>query len=97
VKTSSGAPVAGKVERGRSMYGACAGCHGANAEGNRSLRTPSLRQQDGTYLSLQMQHFVSGIRGANPKDTEGAQMRAAAKALPDSQAVDDVIAYIKTR
>lgn len=97
VKPSSGASVAGKVERGRSLYGACAGCHGANAEGTGSLRAPSLRQQDAAYLSLQMQHFSSGVRGADPEDIEGKQMRAAAKALPDLQAVEDVIAYIKTR
>lgn len=89
-KQSASVAVAGKLERGRSLYVACAGCHGSNAEGNPALGAPSLRQQDATYLSLQMQHFESGVR-------ESAQMRAAAKALPDPQAVADVIAYIKSR
>jgi cytochrome c oxidase subunit 2 len=87
----------GKAERGRSLYAACASCHGSNAEGIPELGAPPLRQQDAGYLSIQMQHFASGVRGANPADIRGAQMRAAAKALPDSQAVADVIAYIKSR
>lgn len=94
---SSSTSVAGRVDRGRTLFAPCARCHGADAEGNLGLGAPALRQQDDRYLEIQMRHFASGIRGANPNDIAGAQMRAAANALPNTKAVADVIAYIESR
>jgi uncharacterized protein len=87
----------GSAERGWTLYPRCAACHGADAEGNTSLGAPSLRQQDDTYMRTQLAHYASGIRGASADDSGESQMRAAAKVLPDAQAVDDVVAFIKSR
>lgn len=88
---------AGTKERGRTLYDACAACHGTNAEGNPSFVAPSLRQQDEAYLRTQLTHYASGIRGASADGSGESQMRAAVEVLPDAQAVDDVVAFIKSR
>lgn len=85
------------MDRGRTLYASCAACHGTNAEGNASLGAPSLRQQDEAYLRTQLTHYASGIRGASADDSGESQMRAAVRVLPDEQAIDDVVAFIKTR
>ena len=88
----------GNAERGRTLYSAhCAACHGPHAEGNASLGAPSLRQQDETYLRTQLHHFAAGIRGSNSADTQGRQMRAAMKNMPGSGALEDLLAFIKSR
>jgi hypothetical protein len=48
-------------------------------------------------MRTQLAHYASGIRGASADDSGESQMRAAAKVLPDAQAVDDVVAFIKSR
>ena len=40
--------------------------------------------------------FRSGVRGTNPKDREGRLMRPMARALPDEDAIRNVIAYSET-
>jgi cytochrome c553 len=88
--------VTGNIERGRTLYEACSGCHGARAEGNAALQAPALASQTDWYLVTQLEHFRSGRRGFAPEDMPGTQMRAAAAILPDSTAVADVVAYINT-
>lgn len=90
------ATVSGDVKQGRKLYAACAACHGAKAEGNGELQAPALAGQTDWYLVTQLQRFQSGLRGFAPQDTQGAQMRAAVNALPDSAAVTNVVAYINT-
>ncbi len=48
------------------------------------------------YMARQLQHFRDGIRGGNPQDFHGAQMRSMAKTLADDEAVADVLDYIRT-
>ncbi|MGI9286362.1 MAG: c-type cytochrome [Pseudomonadales bacterium] len=81
-------------ETGQALYGPCAACHGAKGEGNTELKGPALAGQEVSYLQRQLQHFKSGVRGADPKDTLGAQMRGMAATLVDEQAINDVSAYI---
>lgn len=52
----------------------CAACHGAAGEGNRALGAPALTQLSADYLTRQLQHFVSGVRGAHPDDDAGKRM-----------------------
>lgn len=70
-----------------AAYGACAACHGDAAQGNVELGAPALAGQGSVYLQRQLQHFKTGVRGADPRDTRGAQMKAMAVALTD----DDII------
>lgn len=79
---------------GKTLYAACQTCHGPKAEGNVSMNAPSLTQQDSSYLKRQLTNFKAGIRGSDPRDTGGSQMRAMAAILDSPQAIDDVAAYI---
>jgi cytochrome c oxidase subunit 2 len=88
---TAGDPVAGK-----QRYAACMACHGMNGEGNVSMKAPPLIGLEGWYIKTQLKNFKEGVRGANPKDLTGLQMKAMAMTLPDEKAVDDLIAYVKT-
>jgi len=86
----------GDPERGKQFFGTCQTCHGANGQGRKNLGGPKLAGQHDWYLLRQLKNFRKGIRGTNPKDTYGAQMRPMANSLPDEQALLDVVAYIQT-
>jgi cytochrome c oxidase subunit 2 len=60
------------------------------------MNAPPLSQQADWYLLAQLEKFKTGMRGANPKDFTGAQMRAMSSTLQDTTAMRDVVAYIKT-
>jgi cytochrome c553 len=90
------ATLSGDVAKGRKHYEACAACHGARGEGNAALQAPALAARSDWYLVAQLRNFRSGIRGADARDTLGAQMRAISGTLPDEQAITDVVAYINT-
>jgi cytochrome c oxidase subunit II len=84
----------GDPERGKELYQVCAACHGQNGEGNQALNAPANGAQNEWYVVRQLKNFRAGIRGADPKDTFGIQMRPMAMSLPDEQAVEDVAAYV---
>jgi len=86
----------GDAAAGQARYTVCLACHGPDARGNEGLHAPPLAGQADWYLEAQLVKFKSGMRGAHPQDTFGAQMRAMATTLPDAQAVRDVVAYIKS-
>ncbi len=80
---------------GKELFGrTCVVCHGAGAQGNPALGAPALAGQSAAYLERQLLAFKSGLRGANPQDTFGAQMRAASTALADAPSVASVAAYL---
>ena len=82
------------VAKGKVLYGICAACHGANAEGMATLNAPANAGQDPWYMTRQLKNFRAGIRGAHPDDTFGAQMRPMAMMLASDQDIADVVAYI---
>lgn len=84
----------GRVQRGRSLYAACAACHGAAGEGNALLQAPSLRPLADWYIRRQLELFRSGQRGADPNDALGQQMRAAVAVLTHPNDAADLAAYI---
>ncbi len=84
----------GDAATGEALYAPCIACHGANGEGNASLSAPAIAGQSEEYLARQLHNFRLGIRGADPADTDGAQMRAMANALADDEAVTAVAAYV---
>jgi cytochrome c553 len=67
----------------------CESCHGAKGEGNQTIGAPALAARTDWYLVTQLQNFKAGLR-------ENAQMRAIVASLPDTQSIDDVVAYINT-
>ncbi len=90
----SAAIAAGNADRGKALFQVCAKCHGQNGEGNATLSVPVNAGQDEWYVVRQLRNFRSGIRGVDPKDIFGMQMRPVAMALADAQAVQDVAAYV---
>jgi len=47
------------------------------------------------YMLSQLKKFKEGIRGTNPQDIGGMQMRPMSMTLVDEQAMKDVIAHIR--
>ena len=85
----------GDAAKGKTTYQAiCATCHGPEGEGIEAMNAPKVYLQQDWYLERQLKHFRDGIRGTDPKDIEGMQMRPMAMTLTDDQAIKDVIAYM---
>lgn len=85
---------AGNAELGKGKYAVCAGCHGANGEGNTALNAPKLAGQQEWYVSRQIKNFQKGIRGTHPEDTFGIQMKPMAATLATEDDIAQVSAYI---
>ena len=86
---------AGDPARGRTLYRACAVCHGPSGEGNDILGAPRLAGQASWYTARQLRKFVDGVRGSHPDDTSGASMRTAVAGLAAPDAAD-ITAWIET-
>jgi cytochrome c oxidase subunit 2 len=86
----------GDAARGSELFKVCATCHGADGKGNEQLFGPPLNHASDWYLFAQLEKFRSGVRGADPRDQQGALMRPMAISLPDEQAMKDAIAHIMT-
>ncbi len=86
--------VMGDAGRGRSLFAACAACHGADARGDEKLGAPALSGQSDGYLVRQLENFLSGRRGYHADDAAGRRMAASVGSLPDEQSIRDVVAYI---
>ena len=88
--------VGGDATAGESRYVLCAACHGPDGMGKADMHAPALLTTNDWYMLGQLKKFKSGMRGANPKDIYGAQMRPMAMTLEDEQAMKDVLAFIHT-
>jgi cytochrome c553 len=86
----------GDATKGQALYTPCVACHAADGSGNEQLKAPPLTHADDWYLVRSLNKFKTGVRGSNPLDVSGAGMRPMAVALPDEQAMKDVVAYIMT-
>jgi cytochrome c oxidase subunit 2 len=86
----------GDIAKGEATYALCLACHGPDAAGNPLLKSPSLQYQSDWYMLRQLKKFKEGIRGSNPQDIGGMQMRPMSMTLADEQAMKDVIAYIRS-
>ena len=88
--------VAGDTERGKTLYGACASCHGDRGQGNAEANAPRLAGQSDWYLVQQLQNYRDGKRGYAADDAMGQQMAQIAKDLGDDAAIRDVVAYVNS-
>lgn len=95
-ETDSAATVSGDVAAGQAAYAVCAACHGQKAEGLEALGGPRLAGESDWYLVRQINNFNNGLRGYDPKDIYGMQMKPMAATLSTEKAVNDVVAYINT-
>ena len=96
IMTAENASAAGDATKGKAAYAVCAACHGANGMGNKALNAPGIAGQEPWYLERQLKNFKGGIRGADPKDTYGMQMRPMALTLANDQAVSDMAAFLSS-
>jgi cytochrome c553 len=86
----------GDPKAGATLYATCGACHGDHGGGNQDLGAPRIAGVDDWYLATELRKFRSGVRGTNPKDREGRLMRPMARALPDEDAIRNVVAYVET-
>ena len=85
------------LRKGRSQYTAfCGSCHGTTAAGNDRLGAPALVGLDVAYLVRQYRAFASGARGSHKSDRYGQQMARLAKALPNGDQIENVMAYVES-
>ncbi len=86
----------GDAAKGKVLYASCAECHGPQGEGKQDKAGPPLAGANDWYLASQLQKFKDGVRGADPQDDTGLQMRPLAVSLANEQAIKDVVAHIMT-
>ncbi len=96
IMTAENASAAGDPAKGKARFAVCQACHGANGTGNKALNAPGIAGQEPWYLERQLKNFKGGIRGADPKDTYGMQMRPMALTLANDQAVSDMAAFLSS-
>lgn len=88
--------LAGDAAAGQAAYAVCAACHGPDGAGMESMGGPRLAGQDDWYLVRQIDNFQHGMRGYDPKDIFGNQMKPMASTLTGDKAINDVVAYLNT-
>lgn len=88
--------VQGDAAAGKTAFAVCASCHGQKGEGLEQMGGPHLAGQNDWYLVRQIKNFQQGLRGYDPKDVFGNQMKPMAATLTSDKAIDDVVAYINS-
>jgi cytochrome c oxidase subunit 2 len=87
----------GSVEAGKTRFTSlCITCHMADGSGSQAMLAPPLMHQADWYMYSQLQKFKKKMRGATSEDAGGTMMAGMAATLPDTMAMRDVIAYIRT-
>ena len=66
---------------GSELFEACVPCHGVRGEGNASLGAPAIAGLPAWYVTAQLEHFESGLRGQHADDAEGLRMQAMARQM----------------
>ena len=79
---------------GSGLYATCVPCHGARGEGVVATGAPNIAGMDAWYVERQLREFATGLRGAQPGDTYGAVMRAAAAGITSDRDRSAVAAYV---
>jgi cytochrome c oxidase subunit 2 len=89
--------VTGDAARGKELYTlTCTACHGPTGEGVKAIHGGPLTFSSDWYILDQIKKFRAGTRGADPRDPIAIMMRPLVLALPDEQAMLDVVAYVNT-
>ena len=81
------------VGSGTSYQVVCATCHGSRGEGNRELGAPAIASLPEWFVVGQLAKFRSGLRGVDPRDVRGQQMRAAVLPLT-AEALDEAVSEL---
>ena len=78
---------------GISYQVSCASCHGSRGEGNRELGAPAIASLPEWFVVEQLAKFREGLRGRDPRDVRGGQMRAAVLPL-SAEALGEAISEL---
>lgn len=84
------------ISAGKASYAICASCHGQQGEGMKLTNAPRISHLSSWYLTSSIKKFKTNERGYHKSDTYGMQMKSMAALLPNSKAINNVVAYIKT-
>lgn len=71
----------------------CAACHQVTGEGNQALKAPNISGLSEAYITRQLLHFQSSLRGADQADGAGQMMSAAVVGL-SSEELDALASYV---
>ena len=82
------------VDAASGAWKTCAACHGAEAGGNAALNAPALVNLDPDYLARQLEHFATGKRGADARDSFGQIMATQAGNAASEEQIDALIQQI---
>jgi len=85
--------IRGDPEKGKVLFAVCSSCHGAQGQGNQSLKAPPLNVQEDWYLMEQLRKYQTGMRGYDPRDIEGRLMQSIVR-LYSVQDLKDIVAFI---
>ena len=87
--------ISGNAADGKRLFvSTCGACHGPEGQGSSSMNAPQLAGMSDWYLVTQLKNFRHGVRGTHPHDLYGPQMALLSATLGDSQAVNDLVAYV---
>ena len=84
----------GDAAKGKELYATCVQCHGDRGQGVEQQKGPPLTMTSDWYLVAQLGKFKNGVRGADPEDATGLQMRPLAISIANEQAMKDLVAHI---
>lgn len=86
----------GDAAQGAKLYQSkCGACHGGQAEGNPAFSAPRLTAVGDRYLQTQVEHFRSGLRGYDPADRYGKQMKLMAGTVSEAELLD-ILAHLNS-
>jgi cytochrome c oxidase subunit 2 len=72
----------------------CDACHGYKGEGLHELDAPRLGGLQAWYVERQLKNFKAGIRGGDPADATGGQMKTIAANLATDGSITEAAAYV---
>jgi cytochrome c oxidase subunit II len=72
----------------------CDACHGYKGEGLPALNGPRLGGLQAWYVERQLKNFKAGIRGGDPADVNGGQMKTIAANLATDGSIREAAAFV---
>lgn len=77
-----------------TLFYACESCHEKDGSGNEAVGAPAIAGMDADYVTVQMQKFRDGVRGASMDDLPGRQMNLIASLITDDAEIGAIADYV---
>jgi len=85
----------GDLEKGKTLFATCIGCHGPTGLGNPLMKAPKLSGLNDWYIQRQLKNYKTGLRGGNLKDPMRNMMPMIMTPLSEKDILD-LSSYIPT-